>query len=90
MVPSTSYKATNSADVEGMKRRAKSNPMVLCYTEESGEHNIAASGELHLEICLQDLQNDFMGTEVNVSEPVVAFRETMKATIDDGKVDAYP
>jgi len=73
----------NSADlpklVEGMKRLAKSDPMVLCYTEESGEHIIAASGELHLEICLQDLQNDFMGCEVKVSEPVVAFRETCTA-----------
>lgn len=70
----------NSSDlpklVEGMKRLAKSDPMVLCYTEESGEHIIAASGELHLEICLQDLQNDFMGTEVKVSDPVVSFRET--------------
>jgi len=62
--------------VEGMKRLSKSDPMVLCYTEESGEHIIAASGELHLEICLQDLQNDFMGSEVKVSDPVVTFRET--------------
>merc|ERR1719291_417189 len=73
----------NSADlpklVEGMKRLAKSDPMVLCYTEESGEHIIAASGELHLEICLQDLQNDFMGTDVKVSDPVVSFRETATA-----------
>jgi len=73
----------NSADlpklVEGMKRLAKSDPMVLCYTEESGEHIIAASGELHLEICLQDLQKDFMGTEVKVSDPVVSFRETCSA-----------
>merc|ERR1712032_1615435 len=73
----------NSADlpklVEGMKRLAKSDPMVLCYTEESGEHIIAASGELHLEICLQDLQNDFMGTEVKVSDPVVSYRETLNA-----------
>eukprot|EP00591_Stephanopyxis_turris_P009503 CAMPEP_0195522194 /NCGR_PEP_ID=MMETSP0794_2-20130614/20093_1 /TAXON_ID=515487 /ORGANISM="Stephanopyxis turris, Strain CCMP 815" /LENGTH=851 /DNA_ID=CAMNT_0040651887 /DNA_START=127 /DNA_END=2682 /DNA_ORIENTATION=+ len=73
----------NSADlpklVEGMKRLAKSDPMVLCYTEESGEHIIAASGELHLEICLQDLQNDFMGTEVKVSDPVVSFRETCQS-----------
>jgi len=70
----------NSADlpklVEGMKRLSKSDPMVLCYTEESGEHIIACSGELHLEICLQDLQQDFMGTEVKVSDPVVSFRET--------------
>jgi elongation factor 2 len=73
----------NSADlpklVEGMKRLSKSDPMVLCYTEESGEHIIAASGELHLEICLQDLQKDFMGTEVKVSDPVVSFRETCNA-----------
>merc|ERR1719469_1335535 len=73
----------NSADlpklVEGMKRLAKSDPMVLCYTEESGEHIIAASGELHLEICLQDLQHDFMGTEVKVSDPVVSFRETCQS-----------
>jgi len=73
----------NSADlpklVEGMKRLAKSDPMVLCYTEESGEHIIAASGELHLEICLQDLQQDFMGTEVKVSDPVVSFRECCTA-----------
>lgn len=70
----------NSADlpklVEGMKRLSKSDPMVLCYTTDTGEHVIAASGELHLEICLQDLQNDFMGTEVKVSDPVVSFRET--------------
>jgi len=73
----------NSADlpklVEGMKRLAKSDPMVLCYTEESGEHIIACSGELHMEICLQDLQQDFMGTEVKVSDPVVSFRETCNA-----------
>merc|ERR1711935_1052559 len=71
----------NSADlpklVEGMKRLAKSDPMVLCYTEESGEHIIAASGELHLEICLQDLQQDFMGTEVKVSDPIVSYRESV-------------
>merc|ERR1740139_544831 len=76
----------NSADlpklVEAMKRLAKSDPMVLCYTEESGEHIIAASGELHLEICLQDLQQDFMGTEVKVSDPVVTFRETCAGKSD--------
>lgn len=65
--------------VEGMKRLAKSDPMVLCYTEESGEHIIAGAGELHLEICLKDLQEEFMGTEVKISEPVVSYRETITA-----------
>ena len=44
----------NSADlpklVEGMKRLAKSDPMVICTNKESGEYIIAASDELHLEI----------------------------------------
>merc|ERR1712142_1410366 len=41
--------------VEGLKRLAKSDPMVLTLTEESGEHIVAGAGELHLEICLKDL-----------------------------------
>lgn len=32
-----------------------------CIIEETGEHIIAGAGELHLEICLKDLQDDFMG-----------------------------
>eukprot|EP00850_Spirogloea_muscicola_P007007 SM000034S12761 [mRNA] locus=s34:653101:657578:+ [translate_table: standard] len=64
--------------VEGLKRLAKSDPMVVCQIEESGEHIVAGAGELHLEICLKDLQDDFMGgAEIIVSDPVVSFRETV-------------
>ncbi|XP_022039618.1 elongation factor 2 [Helianthus annuus] len=64
--------------VEGLKRLAKSDPMVVCTIEESGEHIIAGAGELHLEICLKDLQEDFMGgAEIVVADPVVSFRETV-------------
>ncbi|KAJ6419700.1 hypothetical protein OIU84_029759 [Salix udensis] len=64
--------------VEGLKRLAKSDPMVVCSIEESGEHIIAGAGELHLEICLKDLQDDFMGgAEIIKSDPVVSFRETV-------------
>ena len=41
----------------GLKRLAKSDPMVQCQIEESGEHIIAGAGELHLEICLKVKQN---------------------------------
>ncbi|KAL3583912.1 hypothetical protein D5086_014973 [Populus alba] len=48
------------------------------FIEESGEHIIAGAGELHLEICLKDLQDDFMGgAEIIKSDPVVSFRETV-------------
>ena len=66
--------------VEGLKRLAKSDPLVLTSIEESGEHIVAGAGELHLEICLKDLQDDFMnGAPLKISEPVVSFRETVTA-----------
>ena len=42
--------------VEGLKRLSKSDPMVVITMEESGEHIVAGAGELHMEICLKDLQ----------------------------------
>merc|ERR550534_3509245 len=63
--------------VEGLKRLAKSDPMVLCFTEESGEHIIDGAGELHLEICLKDLEEDHAGIPLNKSPPVVSYRETV-------------
>jgi len=64
--------------MEGLKRLAKSDPLVLCYTAPTGEHVIAGAGELHLEICIKDLKEDFMkGAPVKISEPVVSFSESV-------------
>jgi len=56
---------------------SKSDPMVQCIIEESGEHIIAGAGELHLEICLKDLEEDHACIPLKVSEPVVSYRETV-------------
>merc|ERR1712178_316213 len=64
--------------VEGLKRLSKSDPIVKCFSSESGEHVVAGAGELHLEICLKDLEEDFMkGTPIVKGDPVVSFRETV-------------
>jgi len=63
--------------VEGLKRLAKSDPMVQIYSEESGEHIIAGAGELHLEICLKDLEEDHACIPIKKSDPVVSYRETV-------------
>jgi len=63
--------------VEGLKRLSKSDPLVQCSIEESGEHIIAGAGELHLEICLKDLEEDHACIPIKVSEPVVSYRETV-------------
>merc|ERR1719410_1294895 len=63
--------------VEGLKRLSKSDPMVQCFIEESGEHIIAGAGELHLEICLKDLEEDHAQIPLKKSDPVVSYRETV-------------
>merc|ERR1719427_1362741 len=68
--------------VEGLKRLSKSDPMVQCIIEESGEHIAAGAGELHLEICLKDLEEDHAGIPLKKSDPVVSYRETVTETSD--------
>merc|ERR1711963_668702 len=63
--------------VEGLKKLSKSDPLVVCTTEESGEHVIAGCGELHVEICLKDLREEYAQCEFIVSDPVVSYRETV-------------
>uniref|UniRef100_A0A1I8HPZ8 Tr-type G domain-containing protein n=1 Tax=Macrostomum lignano TaxID=282301 RepID=A0A1I8HPZ8_9PLAT len=63
--------------VEGLKRLAKSDPMVQIYNEESGEHIVAGAGELHLEICLKDLEEDHAQIPIKTGDPVVSYRETV-------------
>merc|ERR1719291_1673574 len=63
--------------VEGLKKLSKSDPLVVCTTEESGEHVIAGCGELHVEICLKDLREEYAQCDFVVSDPVVSYRETV-------------
>merc|ERR1711868_136638 len=66
--------------VEGLKKLSKSDPLVVCTTEESGEHVIAGCGELHVEICLKDLREEYAQCDFSVSDPVVSYRETVNET----------
>lgn len=57
-------KAKNPAElpklIAGMQRLSKSDPLVLCINNaETGENIIAGSGELHVEICINDLINEY-------------------------------
>lgn len=68
---------------EGLRRLSKSDPLVQTFLSSSGEHIVAGCGELHLEICLKDLQDDFMkGCPIKLSPPVVSYCETITAPTD--------
>merc|ERR1719276_803329 len=63
--------------VEGLKKLSKSDPLVQCITEESGEHIIAGCGELHVEICLKDLEEEYAKCPIKKGDPVVSYKETV-------------
>jgi len=47
-------------------------------TAPTGEHIVAGAGELHLEICIKDLREDFMkGAPIKLGQPIVSFCETV-------------
>ena len=72
--------AKNPADlpklIEGLKKMAKADPLVQVINTET-EHIICGSGELHLEICLQDLKEMYSKIEIVQSDPVVPYKETV-------------
>ncbi|CEM25456.1 unnamed protein product [Vitrella brassicaformis CCMP3155] len=63
--------------VEGLRRLSKSDPLVVCTTEESGEHIVAGCGDLHIEICIKDLREEYAQIDIDVSDPIVSYRETV-------------
>jgi len=65
--------------IEGLKKLAKSDPLVICTTEETGQNIIAGCGELHVEICLNDLEKEYANCEIIKSDPIVTYKETVTA-----------
>ncbi|GAC96985.1 hypothetical protein PHSY_004569 [Pseudozyma hubeiensis SY62] len=62
--------------VEGLKLLNQADPCVESLVQDTGEHVILTAGELHLERCLKDLRERFAKCEIQVSPPLVPFRET--------------
>jgi elongation factor G len=65
-----------------LSRLAAEDPSFRVRTdEESGQTIIAGMGELHLEIIVDRMKREF-GVEANVGKPQVAYRETIRGTVD--------
>src|SRR3990167_8042924 len=65
---------------------AQEDPSFRVHTdEESGQTIISGMGELHLEIIVDRMKREF-GVEANVGKPQVAYRETIRALVEqEGK-----
>lgn len=82
-----SVEVKNASDLpklmDGLKRLSKSDPLVQTFTAATGEHIVAGCGELHLEVCIKDLREEFMkGAPLICNDPVVSFCETVTAETD--------
>lgn len=52
--------------------------------QDTGEHVIITTGEVHLQKCIEDLTDTFARIQLTVSEPIVPFRETI---VNPPKID---
>jgi elongation factor G len=89
-VISVAVEPRTKADQEKMglalQRLAKEDPSFRVHTDqESGQTIISGMGELHLEIIVDRMKREFK-VEANVGKPQVAYRETLRATVEqEGK-----
>lgn len=89
-VISVAVEPKTKADQEKMGialgKLAQEDPSFRVHTdEESGQTIIEGMGELHLEIIVDRMKREF-GVESNVGKPQVAYRETIRASIEqEGK-----
>ncbi|MBK7000242.1 MAG: elongation factor G [Rhodoferax sp.] len=68
-----------------LSRLAQEDPSFRVTTDiESGQTIIAGMGELHLEIIVDRMKREF-GVEANVGKPQVAYRETIRKTVEDSE-----
>ncbi|MGN6578485.1 MAG: elongation factor G [Bordetella sp.] len=88
-VISQAVEPKTKADQEKMgialQRLASEDPSFRVRTdEESGQTIISGMGELHLEIIVDRMKREF-GVEANVGKPQVAYRETIRKTVEEAE-----
>jgi elongation factor 2 len=63
--------------IDVLRSVSKADPSIqIDINQETGEHLISGMGELHLEVTLYRIKNDYK-VEVQTSEPLVVYRETV-------------
>ncbi|XP_063228636.1 elongation factor-like GTPase 1 [Bacillus rossius redtenbacheri] len=61
----------------GLRLLNQADACVQVVLQETGELVLVTAGEVHLQRCLDDLRERYAKVDINVSEPIVPFRETV-------------
>nr|XP_043613747.1 elongation factor-like GTPase 1 [Erigeron canadensis] len=70
--------ADMAALMKGLRLLNRADPFVEVSVSARGEHVLAAAGEVHLERCIKDLKDRFAKVNLEISTPLVSFRETIE------------
>lgn len=63
--------------INGLKLLNQADVCAIVHIQETGEIVLSTAGEVHLERCLEDLKLRYAKIDINVSDPIVPFRETI-------------
>lgn len=70
--------ADMGALMKGLRLLNRADPFVEVTVSSRGEHVLAAAGEVHLERCIKDLKERFAKVSLEVSPPLVSYKETIE------------
>ncbi|TBU20335.1 elongation factor 2 [Hamiltosporidium tvaerminnensis] len=70
----------------GLAKLSKSDPLSVVNFSDNGELTIAGAGELHLEVCLKDLEEDYAGVKIVYGEPCVSYLEGIRNSVLEPKM----
>ncbi|CAB4024121.1 Elongation factor Tu GTP-binding domain-containing 1, partial [Paramuricea clavata] len=66
-----------SALHRGMCLLNQADPIVEVLVQETGEHVLVGTGEVHIQRCIDDLKKRYANVKLKVSDPIIPFRETV-------------
>lgn len=69
--------------MKGLRLLNRADPFVEVSVSARGEHVLAAAGEVHLERCIKDLKDRFARVSLEVSPPLVPYKETIQGEVSD-------
>lgn len=67
--------------LRGLRLLNRADPFVEVTVSSRGEHVLAAAGEVHLERCIKDLKDRFAKVSLEVSPPLVSYKETIEGEV---------
>ncbi|XP_051117154.1 uncharacterized protein LOC127241925 [Andrographis paniculata] len=70
-----------SSLMKGLRLLNRADPFVEVTVSSRGEHVLSAAGEVHLERCIKDLKERFAKVNLEVSPPLVSYKETIEDEI---------